>query len=451
VIWLLALACNSDEPSTDKGDGTHSEEAVTGPTWHGDVAPIVADRCAGCHTAGGPAFDLTDPAVATAMASAMASAVAEGRMPPWGAQETDDCTPIRGWVGDRRLSEAQETTLAAWAAAGAPVGDPATAAPLDLAEADTLLGDVSDHAALGSYTTRGAADELVCLVVDPEAVTDLWVDGVEIVPSNRAIAHHTLVLLDPDGVSEGLMNEAGWYDCGGSGGIDNPSLLGTWVPGSGPTYTPEGAGIRIPAGSRIVLQMHYHAGGAIGEEDLPTLRLRHLPGPTERQFYSTLLGNFENEGDGLMPGPNDRGEAEFYIPANVADHYEEQRITFPDETPDLPIPMVGAHMHLVATSMKAWLERANPTGDEPATECILPASRYDYDWQQLYRFEGSLDEAPRLSGGDTLVIRCDYDNTLDNPGVARALEDAGLDAPVDVYLGEGTLDEMCIGIFSYVF
>jgi hypothetical protein len=35
--------------------------------------------------------------------------------------------------------------------------------------------------------------------------------------------------------------------------------------------------------------------------------------------------------------------------------------------------------------------------------------------------------------------------------VARALEDAGLDAPVDVYLGEGTLDEMCIGIFSYVF
>ena len=48
-------------------------------------------------------------------------------------------------------------------------------------------------------------------------------------------------------------------------------------------------------------------------------------------------------------------------------------------------------------------------------------------------------------------MRCTYDNTLDNPGTRRALDDGGYDAPIDVYLGEGTLDEMCIGLFSYVY
>ena len=41
-------------------------------------------------------------------------------------------------------------------------------------------------------------------------------------------------------------------------------------------------------------------------------------------------------------------------------------------------------------------------------------------------------------------IRCTYDNTIDNPDLAGALAEQGLDAPTDVVLGEGTLDEMCL-------
>ena len=66
-------------------------------------------------------------------------------------------------------------------------------------------------------------------------------------------------------------------------------------------------------------------------------------------------------------------------------------------------------------------------------------------------FAFNLTDMPMVSGGDSLRIRCTYDNTLDHEGTRRALEDAGLDAPVDVYLGEGTLDEMCIGMFGYVY
>ena len=53
--------------------------------------------------------------------------------------------------------------------------------------------------------------------------------------------------------------------------------------------------------------------------------------------------------------------------------------------------------------------------------------------------------------GDAPRARCTYDNTLANPGVARALSDAGLAEPADVYMGETTLDEMCLGVFGIVY
>lgn len=442
-MLVLFLACTAD--STD----TKSEVDPDAPTWYADVAPIVQESCSGCHQPGGAAFDLTNPETAAAMAQAMASAVQEQRMPPWGAFETDTCAPTRPWVGDRRLADVDIATLAAWAEGGAPVGDPA--ADLTPASPEALTGNTVDLLPPAAYTTRAAADELICLVIDPGLTEDLWVDGIEVIPENRGIAHHTLVMLDPSAASDALVNEDGWYDCERSLGLTDPALLATWVPGSGPTYAPEGTGMRIPAGSRIVMQMHYHPAGVAGEVDRPTLRVRELASAARYELHNTLIGNAPNEAAGLLPGPNDDGVVEFRIPANVAGHTEEMYATFDYEFPNLPIPTVGAHMHLIGTSMEVWIERATPDAGEPEQECLLSASRYEYDWQQLYRYEGDLTDMPMVSGGDSLRIRCTYDNTLDHEGTRRALEDAGLDAPVDVYLGEGTLDEMCIGMFGYVY
>ncbi len=45
-------------------------------------------------------------------------------------------------------------------------------------------------------------------------------------------------------------------------------------------------------------------------------------------------------------------------------------------------------------------------------------------------------------------VRCTHDNTTDNAQAMRALRDQGLAAPGDVHLGESSLDEMCVGLFS---
>jgi hypothetical protein len=42
-------------------------------------------------------------------------------------------------------------------------------------------------------------------------------------------------------------------------------------------------------------------------------------------------------------------------------------------------------------------------------------------------------------------------NTAENPYVQRALQESGLEMPVDVSLGEETLDEMCLAAFGIVF
>ena len=48
-------------------------------------------------------------------------------------------------------------------------------------------------------------------------------------------------------------------------------------------------------------------------------------------------------------------------------------------------------------------------------------------------------------------MRCTYDNSMDNPYVQKALQDQNLTSPVDVFLGEQTLDEMCLSALAIVY
>ncbi|MBL4636241.1 MAG: hypothetical protein JKY56_20440 [Kofleriaceae bacterium] len=53
--------------------------------------------------------------------------------------------------------------------------------------------------------------------------------------------------------------------------------------------------------------------------------------------------------------------------------------------------------------------------------------------------------------GDTITLKCGYNNTITNPFVQRMLDEEGLVNPVDVRLGEQTTDEMCIATMGIVF
>lgn len=448
VPAVLALtACKGDGGATSDTAGTTAATTTAGealrPNWHEDVAPLVIGSCGGCHVAGGIApFALTTYAEASPLAALLATTAESGRMPPWHALETDLCQPPHPFKHDPRLSPDEISMLQEWADAGAPEGDPALAAPLpDPPALD--LADPTKTVTMASTLTidkvGSTLDSFHCISLDPAHSGDVYLDGLQVIPGNRAIVHHVLVYVDQNAES------ASWQggvkkDCGGGAGLAGPSqLVAGWVPGGMPMEAPAGVGVVLPAGARFVLNVHYHATGGGPEDDSGTgLALRWTTNKPEYTSIATLLG---------APAQATQLTAPFLIPAGAEGHVEDFEWVvsvdgqpFPD-TIEARLWAITHHMHKVGVDMRTWVVDRD-TGEET---CILHTPKWDFNWQRSYEYDAPIAQDIRLKAGDTIRLRCIYDNTLQNPSLVGALAEVGLDAPIDVEVGEGTLDEMCIG------
>jgi hypothetical protein len=375
-------------------------------------------------------------------------------MPPFYAGESASCTPEQPWQHDPRLSSDAIATLRAWADSDAPEGDAEAAAPLP-EPPDLHLAGADDPLYPGPYATTAAgdtSDEFICFVVDPGLTERSWLEGVEVVAGDLSVVHHVIVnTATSDSALLTVMEAAprsgsDWYECFGGTGVSG-DFVGAWVPGSAPLAIPDGAGIRVEAGTKLVYQIHYHLDE--GQSDQTGLALKWAESEPERESYMTLVGNFQSEAAGLEPGPNDDGASEFRIPAGATGHTETMLYTVPGSG-EYYLWAVANHMHYVGVDAQITLHRQSPAPDEAATACLLQTPAWDFDWQQFYFYDAASGAAPIVRGGDQLEITCTYDNTLDNPGVARALAEHDLDEPVDVELGEGSLDEMCMSLIAVV-
>ena len=102
-------------------------------TYWKDVAPIVGERCLGCHQAGGVApFRLDSYAEAKLRAPLMAVAVQARTMPPWLATGDGTCGEFQD---SRWLSDTEIQTIARWVQQGAAEGTPRTDLPAPVAPA----------------------------------------------------------------------------------------------------------------------------------------------------------------------------------------------------------------------------------------------------------------------------------------------------------------------------
>ncbi len=445
MIVLLLAACapggDSSAAAPDAPDGADD------PTWHQDVAPIVARSCVGCHLDGGIApFNLDSFDSAEPMAAAMAAAVEDNRMPPWGAQSTDSCTPRLGWKDDLRLSDEEKATIRAWADAGAPEGEAAAAAALPVPVSTALEGANQRLSPADSFVASGVSDQFVCFVMDPGHSGTRWLTGTQVIPGNAQVVHHALIFSVDAAQAAELGGDDGVYDCFGGVGSDELALVGAWAPGAVAATVPEGSGIAIEEDETLVVQIHYHPAGETAAPDATAIDLRWIDEEPEMSAVLALIGNAGSEDEGLLPGPNDRDVAEFRIPAGATGHTEEMTFTLQDRGADYAVFLAGTHMHYVGTDMAIWLEEPD---SEP--ECLVQTPAWDFNWQRGYTYDAPIEELPRLNARDTLRLRCTYDNSLANPGVQEALQDQGLSEPRDVYLGEETLDEMCLGVFGVLY
>ena len=454
-LCLASLAC-SPQDQTDVADTAESDSesgAETGaeqapPTWYQDVAPLIHARCTGCHVEDGIApFSLTKYEHSAQFADAIVSATESRTMPPFLAQTTEECEPPHPFEDDPTLSEDELTMLRDWAEAGAPEGDPDAAAPLPEPPSLELTTRDDRYTIPNSISVDGTTDKHVCWVVDPELGEGLlgyhFLKGIQVNAGNSRIVHHVLVYTATNQPDTG---DDGYYTCFGAPSGNITGLISAWAPGSVPSIVPEGMGMAVPEDSQLVINVHYHPTGA-GEEidDSTSVDIEWLqsddgsPQPPENVAMLLLEGN----GSGLMNPP-------FEIPAGESNHIEEQMVglgwvfNFLGTQDPIKIWAVGTHMHYVGTQM--LMGRYNPSTGE--SECLIHTPKWDFNWQRGYNYAASWDEYPEITPEDRLYMRCHYDNSMGNPYVVEALAEQGLDAPVDVHLGEDTLDEMCLGIFG---
>lgn len=385
-------------------------------TYYKDIKPIVFDACESCHVpqgAGPYALDTYDALVQNA--DVALAAIDAGYMPPWSPDP--EC---RSYKGERLIADEDVDRLRAWLEAGAPEGDPAdwTAPEVEELPEPNLIGSQN-----GAYTPDGSySDDYHCFLIDLTFEEDTFVTGTNVLPGNDQLVHHAnLFLINPTYVPmvEELQDrdpDAG-YSCFGDAGINQTSIIGAWVPGAQPIFTPDDTAIVIPKGSRLVLQVHYN-----------TLYTDPAPVDSKVQLYTT--DETPQNAARAMPIAN----LTFTVPPGEK-RSEHTMIVRNASDKDWTIIGTAPHLHLLATEVSVEVLRKDE--DEP-NECLIDIPEWDFNWQQEYRFHD--DEWVKVHPGDRVKLTCVFDNSPENQPVV----DGNRLTPQEVGWGGKTQDEMCL-------
>ncbi len=470
-VSALVIACGGNGSSGGGVSGGETADGGVGPTssgvtFHKDIEPILQDHCQACHSAGGIApMSLLTYQDAQLFAGSIQVKTATRAMPPWGARSSASCKPRYAFKSDPSLTDAQIKLIADWVAGGSPEGDPKDAPAAKLPPDLGLKKPTQSNAPIAPYTLKGQGDQFRCFVIDPKIVGDAYLTGYDITPGNKTIVHHALVFSAAATEITQALDASGSYDCFGGPGLATPKLIAAWAPGTGAVDLPANVGLPLKAGTKFIMQVHYHPhANANMAPDSTTLTMRLTATRPEYTFDPELIGNFSGaikDGIGLAADPDDRnGTPEFRIPANSSTHTETQVFTLPANlvtpvgggaviTPQ--ILAVGAHMHLVGVAEEVRVKHAVPMNGDPAEECLLNVPAWDFNWQRSYQYDTDITKLPYYNANDVLTVTCHYDNTMQNRALASSILEQGMTGPKDVVLGETTLDEMCLGVVGFVY
>jgi hypothetical protein len=310
---------------------------------------------------------------------------------------------------------------------------------------------------------NGGTDEYRCLVIDPHLTKPTFLTGAQLEPGNPSIVHHAITYAIPSqGAAEAHAKDAatpgqGWT-CFGGTGLSQDAWVDTWTPNHKETLLKQDVGFPLKPGSLIVLQIHYNllaTNGRAGASDQSSIRLRLTGGTAATKPLATvpLQAPIELPCASGESGPLcDRTAAV----ADVAKRFgaragatEAQLVSqcskgkpVPGNTQhcDYPVPKPMTvyaglgHMHLLGRSIKVEL---NPGTAKART--LLDVPSFNFDDQALTPEPTPVDVKP----GDRLRVTCTHDATL-----RQKLPQLSKLPPRYVVWGDGTSDEMCLGLLT---
>ena len=187
-------------------------------------------------------------------------------------------------------------------------------------------------------------------------------------------------------------------------------ILAIYTPGAPATVLPHGMAKKIPAGSDLVLQLHY-TSKKTRTTDKPEVALSFLTQPPTKRIITLQMGRDDLR---IPPGEaNYRASVSGTIPA------------------DALLISLFPHMHLRGSAFDFDI-----VGPKGYVETLLRVKPYNFNWQLNYVLK-----TPRLLRKGTALRWTGYfDNSPNNP--------ANPDPSAEVTWGEQSQDEMMIGFFD---
>jgi hypothetical protein len=318
-------------------------------------------------------------------------------MPPWFAAEPQ-AGQVSHWANDRSLTQSDRNDLLTWLGSERVEGN-AEDAPLPRTFAEEwTIGNPDYIVQIPKPISIKATGTMPYQFVTAETTLDedRWVQGYEIVPTERSVVHHVIVNVHEKGSGRIRDREEG---IGGYWAV--------YVPGNASQIYPPGFARKLPAGATVSFQIHYTPNGTATEEQL---RMGLVFAKEEPKYVVTTIP---------------LADSDLNIPPHAANH--EESITRPVPY-DINVMAYMAHMHVRGKSFN--FELTTPDGKK---ETLLDIPNYDFNWQLRYDYR----EPKVIPAGSQVKVTAIFDNSENNP--------ANPDPAKTVHWGQQTYDEMMIG------
>jgi peroxiredoxin len=372
-------------------------------TYTNQIARLIQKRCLECHREGQIApFAMTSYEEVAGWGDMIAEVVRERRMPPWHAN------PAFGrFSNENRLSDDEQALIQTWVKNGCPEGDPADLPAPRTFHESWFMARPPDRVVFMTEEPVAVKAEGVepyrNYAADPGFTEDTWVKLAECMPGNRAVVHHNVVFIKPPGSPDDKFG-------GDDGTTRGLAFLAGFAPGTRPLVSPPGWAIRIPAGSKLVFQMHYTPIG-IPQTDRSSVGLALVD--RKDVTHQMITTNVQYHALAIPPG-----EANYKVEADKPFRF------------DATLLSMYPHMHMRGKSFRYELLTPGP---EPTREVLLDVPQYDFNWQNSY----ILAEPRAIRAGTVLHCMAVFDNSGENL--------ANPDPTKTVRWGPQTWEEMMIG------
>ncbi len=415
-------------------------------TYAKDIAPLLAQNCQTCHRAGeGTPFSMDKYETVKMWSNNIKRMVSTRRMPPWYEDGT-----TKKFENNRTMAQADIDKVVEWVDAGAPQGDMKDMPkPREFVQGWSIPKPDAVFQLPKPFPIKAyGLMEYQYVIIPTGFKKDTWVQYIEAAPTDRRVVHHIVTYVRVPGSSyfKGVptnmfftAKEAEKYkpkmpymvpdmapDTGTDGkptpqtatskggGADVPSdwLVG-YAPGQTPDIYKDGEAKLIPAGSDLVIEVHYMPNGT-ATTDQSRIGVVLAKGKVTKRAMT-------------LSADNDK----FKIPPFHPNYKVDSSYTTPED-----MILVGMHPHMHMRGKDAQYRILFPDGKR---ETLLNIPNYNWRWQLWY----NLAEPIKMPKGTKIECTEHFDNSAankENPDPSKT-----------VIWGQQTTDEMMVCMFNVVF